>query len=56
VWAIVLAAIVVGSPFVGLLIAGMWGMVIGLLLGFLGVVVGAFAITRVRETERGGFR
>lgn len=56
VWAIVLAAIVVGSPFVGLVIAEVWSIFIGLLLGLLGVVVGVFAITRVRETERGRFR
>ncbi len=53
-WAVVLAVIVAVSPFVGLLIAGIWGIVAGLLLGVLSVPVGFFAITKVHEITRGG--
>ena len=53
-WAVVLAAIVIFSPFVGLLIAEIWGIFAGLLLGVLRVPVGFFAITKVREITRGG--
>jgi hypothetical protein len=52
-WAVVLATIVVVSPFVGLLIAEPWGTVVGLLLGVLSVPVGFFAITKVREITQG---
>lgn len=53
-WAVVLAAFVAVSPLVGLLMAGIWGIVAGLLLGVLSVPVGFFAITKVREITRGG--
>lgn len=53
-WAVVLAAIVIISPFVGLLIAGIWGIVAGLLLGVLSIPVGFFAITKVHEITWGG--
>ena len=43
-----------GSPFLGLFLAGWVGVVIGLMLGAIASVVGFFAVTRVRETERGG--
>jgi hypothetical protein len=55
-WALVLAVIVLISPFVGLLIAGTLGLIIGLLLSVLSVPVGVFAVTRVREITRGGDR
>src|SRR4051812_32246921 len=46
---VVLGIITVGSPLVGLVIAGLPGVFIGLALGVLGAVIGAKAIVRVRE-------
>jgi len=51
-WAILLAAIVLISPFIGEVIAGVWGVVVGLLLGILSIPVGFFAVTKVREKTR----
>ena len=53
-WALALTAIVLLSPFVGLLIAGAWGIVVGLILSVLSVPVGYFAVTKMRETTQGG--
>lgn len=55
VWAIILSVIVLGSPFIGLLIAGPWGILIGFLLSVLSVPVGIFAVTKVHEILRGRF-
>ncbi len=54
VWAIVLAAIVLVSPFVGRVVGGAWGIPVGLFLGLLSVPVGYLAFTKVREITRGG--
>ncbi len=43
-----------GSPFLGLFLAGWIGVVLGLTFGILATAVGLFAVTRVREIERGG--
>jgi hypothetical protein len=51
-WAILLVLIVLISPFVGLVIAGGWGLVVGLLLSILSIPVGVLAVTKVRETTR----
>lgn len=48
-WVLCLAAIILFSPFVGELIAGPWGIVVGLLLSVLSVPVGILAVTKVRE-------
>ena len=51
-WAVLLAVIVLISPFIGEVIAGVWGTVVGLLLGILSIPVGFFAVTKVREITR----
>jgi len=53
-WLIV--AITIGSPFVGLVMAGLLGVVIGLVLGVLSYLLGPYAVVKVREIERGGAR
>jgi hypothetical protein len=54
-WPFVLMVLLtLGSPFLGLFLAGWIGVFIGLTLGILATAVGFFAVTRVRETERGG--
>lgn len=46
--------VTVGSPFLGLVLAGWPGALAGLGLTAVGVVLGFYAVTRVREIERGG--
>lgn len=41
----------VGAPFLGLYFSGLAGVVVGL-LGIAALVVGFYAVTRVRETDR----
>lgn len=53
-WLILVSVISVTSPFIGLMIAGVLGVVVGLLIGVVEFVVGIFAIGRVREIMRGG--
>ena len=47
-------ALTVGSPFLGLLVAGWPGVVVGLIVGVVAFAVGLVALTKVRDTERGG--
>ncbi len=46
-------AFTIGPPFLGLVLAGWPGVLVGLVFGVLAAVVGALALTRVREKERG---
>jgi hypothetical protein len=41
-----------GSPFLGLFLAGWVGVVVGLVIGIVAFTGGLFAITRVREITR----
>jgi len=50
-WLII--AITIGSPFLGLVIVGLLGVVIGLVLGIVSYLLGPYAVTKVREIERG---
>lgn len=47
-------AITFGAPFLGLVLVGWLGVVVGLALGGLAYWIGPSALTRVREIERGG--
>jgi hypothetical protein len=53
VWFVVNVVLVVGSPFLGLWLAGWWGVAVGLAVGFLGFWVGPKASTEVWEKTRG---
>jgi hypothetical protein len=53
-WLVLVGVISVVSPFVGLVIAGLPGVVVGLLIGVVEFVVGIYAIGKVREITRGG--
>lgn len=44
--------ITIGSPFLGLFVAGWIGVAVGLVVGVAAFVGGLFAITRVREITR----
>lgn len=55
-WLILVSVISVASPFIGLVVAGIWGVVVGLLVRAAEFVVGLYAIGRVREITRGGDR
>ena len=46
-------AITVGSPFLGLVFLGFVGLVLGLILRILSYWLGPYAVTKVREIERG---
>jgi len=46
--------ITLGAPFVGLVLVGWVGVIMGLVLGAAAYWIGPFAITKVREIERGG--
>ena len=46
-------AVTVGSPFVGLFLAGWPGVLVGLVFATAGTIVGLHAITKEREIERG---
>jgi hypothetical protein len=50
----VVAAGTLGSPFIGLALAGWPGVIIGALAGVALFAGGAFALTHVREKESGG--
>lgn len=43
-----------GSPFLGLVIAGAPGVVVGVVIGVISLVMGFIGATKVRDTERGG--
>ena len=43
----------VASPFIGLFLAGWWGIMAGLLLGAVSYVLGPKAVTKVREIRSG---
>jgi hypothetical protein len=49
----VIVAVTVISPFLGLLLAGIPGVIVGLLLGGASYLLGPHAATKVREMERG---
>lgn len=55
-WLILVIIISIASPFLGLMIAGIWGVVVSLLVTPLEFLVGLFAIGKVREITRGGDR
>ena len=46
---VVVIAVTVGSPFLGLVFAGWIGVAVGLLIGVTALVVGFLAVTKVRE-------
>jgi len=50
-WLII--AITIGSPLVGFIVSGLVGFIIGLILSFISYLLGPFAVTKVREIERG---
>ena len=43
-----------GAPFLGLILIGWIGVLVGLLLGAVAYWIGPIAVTKVREIERGG--
>ena len=47
-------AITMGSPFLGLVLAGVIGAMVGLVISLAGAVIGFFAITKVRHEKEGG--
>ena len=55
-WLIVLTVMSVASPFVGLVVAGRPGVIVGLIIAGVEFVVGVYAIGKVREITRGGDR
>ncbi|MEA1876819.1 MAG: hypothetical protein U9N86_08130 [Bacteroidota bacterium] len=50
---LVVIAITIISPFLGLLLVGIPGLILGLLLGGVSYFLGPWATTKVREIERG---
>jgi predicted amidophosphoribosyltransferase len=50
----VLTFITVGSPLVGLMLAGWAGVSVGLALSVGGFIIGLYAVTKVREVHDGG--
>jgi len=50
---IMIVAITIISPFIGLVLAGIPGIVVGLLLGAVSYILGPHATTKVREIEAG---
>jgi hypothetical protein len=54
VQAVLLLLVTLGSPFVGLAFGGWKGIAIGLILSLFSLAIGFFAVTRVKEIERGG--
>jgi len=54
-WALTaVIGITFGAPFLGLVLVGWVGVVMGLALGAIAYWIGPFAVTKVREIERGG--
>ncbi len=54
-WALAtVIAITLCAPFLGLVLVGWIGVLVGLVLGALSYWIGPLAITKVREIERGG--
>jgi hypothetical protein len=54
-WALTTVIVItIAGPFLGLLVAGWPGVIIGLLLGAVTYFIGPYAMTKVREIERGG--
>jgi hypothetical protein len=51
---VLLWAVTIGSPFIGLLAGGPIGVAIGLVVGLVTQLLGPYAITKIIETERGG--
>lgn len=49
----VVICITLGSPFLGLVIAGWGGVIVGLIVALLAFFLGVHAITRVREVTKG---
>jgi len=49
----VVIIVTVGSPFLGLVLAGWIGVAVGLLIGATALVVGFRAVTKVREIREG---
>ena len=49
----VVIAITIGSPFVGLFIAGISGVLVGLIFGLLSYFIGPKAATKIREIRHG---
>ena len=47
-----LVVITLASPFVCSILPGLLGVLVSFLLGVIGIVVGCFAILRIREIER----
>ena len=45
--------ITVGSPFLGLVLAGWLGVVVGLVIGVVAFILGLRAVTKVREIREG---
>jgi ribosomal protein L37E len=53
-WLILVVVISVASPFLGLLIAGILGVLLGLVIGAAEFVVGLYAIGKIRDITHGG--
>jgi hypothetical protein len=49
----VVVAITIGSPFLGLVLAGWLGVAVGLAISVASLILGLFAITKVREIREG---
>jgi hypothetical protein len=49
----IVLAVVLGSPFLGLVLAGWPGVTVGLVVSVAGFVAGLFAVTRVHHTREG---
>jgi hypothetical protein len=55
-WLLVSLALTLAASLVGVVLAGLAGLVVGLVLGLLSYPAGLRAVTRVREIEHGGDR
>jgi hypothetical protein len=55
-WLLVSLALTIAASLVGVVLAGVPGLIVGLVLGLLSFPVGLLAVTRIREIEHGGDR
>jgi len=51
---LLILTVALGSPFLGLVLVGWPGVLVGLAFSLVSLLIGFFAVTRIREIERGG--
>ena len=56
VWLAVVIGITFGSPFVGLFLAGLPGVGVGIIIGLISLLLGIYAVTKVRVEREGHSR